>query len=70
MLEPLWPYKYINLNDTKFIKNGSFGSNVPFFSDKVKKLQNHNSIIVDSLGNKVSPNNQTYLCSWLYKANH
>jgi hypothetical protein len=31
------------LNDTKFIKNGAFGSNVPFFADKVKKLQNNKS---------------------------
>jgi hypothetical protein len=38
LLEPLWPYKYININDTKFIKNGAFGSNVPYFSDKVKKF--------------------------------
>ena len=68
-LQPLWPYKYININDTKFIKNGSFGSNVPFFADKVKKLQGHKTLIKDSQGNKLSPNNGTYLCSWLYKKN-
>lgn len=68
-LQPLWPYKYININDTKFIKNGAFGSNVPFFADKVKKLQGHKTMIVDEKGNKLSPNNGTYLCSWLYKKN-
>lgn len=86
LLEPLWPYKYINLNDTKFIKNGAFGSNVPYFSDKVKKLQNYNSnvysyktdehgnYIFDKDGNRIiyqaQPNNETYLCSWLYKKDH
>lgn len=68
-LEPLWPYKYININDTKFIKNGSFGSNVPFFADKVKKMQSWKTSIVDDNGKRLSPNNETYLCSWLYKRN-
>ena len=70
MMQPLWPYKYINLNDTKFIKNGAFGSNVPFFADKVKKLQNHNTNIYTKSGEALQPNNEVYLCSWLYKANH
>lgn len=70
MMEPLWPYKYININDTKFVKNGSFGSDVPFFADKVKKFQTYKTIIKDDEGNKVSPNNETYLCSWLYKPDH
>jgi hypothetical protein len=69
-MEPLWPYKFININDTKFVKNGSFGSDVPFFADKVKKFQTYKTIIKDDLGNKVSPNNETYLCSWLYKKDH
>ena len=68
-LQPLWPYKYININDTKFIKNGSFGSNVPFFADKVKKMQSWKTSIVDDNGKRLSPNNETYLCSWLYKRN-
>lgn len=83
LLEPLWPYKYININDTKFIKNGAFGSDVPYFSDKVKKFQNHKSnlkvyqtdengnYVYDENGDKItynpSANNGTYLCSWLYK---
>ena len=70
MVEPLWPYKTININDTKFIKNGAFGSSVPFFSDKIKKLQNHKSGLKDYLGNDISVNNGVYLCSWLYKPTH
>lgn len=70
LLDPLWPYKYINLNDTKFIKNGSFGSNVPYFSDKVKKLQTYKTEVRKEDGSAASPNNETYLCSWLYKPNH
>ena len=70
MIEPLWPYKTININDTKFIKNGAFGSSSPFFADKVKKLQNHKSRLVDYKGNDVSVNNGVYLCSWLYKPSH
>jgi hypothetical protein len=35
----------------------------------VKKLQGHKTMIVDEKGNKLSPNNGTYLCSWLYKKN-
>ena len=70
LMQPLWPFKYINLNDTKFIKNGAFGSNVPYFSDKFKKLQSHKSTIKDSEGNRLTPNNETYLCSWLYKPTH
>lgn len=69
-LQPLWPYKFINLNDTKFIKNGAFGSNVPFFADKVKKLQNNKSELYGEQKKQISVNNETYLCSWLYKPNH
>lgn len=69
-LEPLWPYKYININDTKFIKNGAFGSNVPFFADKIKKLQGAKSYVVDFDGNRSTPNNGVYLCSWLYRKNN
>ena len=66
-LEPLWPYKYINLNDTKFIKNGAFGSNVPYFADKVKRYQGSKSLVKDLNGNRATPNNGVYLCSWLYR---
>lgn len=56
-LPPLYPYKSININDTAFIRNGAFASNVPFFADKVKKFQNENTPI----------SNYTYLCTWLYQ---
>ena len=70
MMQPLWPYKYINLNDTKFVKNGAFGSDVPYFSDKVKRLQDYHTVIVDEDGKTLDPNNGVYLCSWLYKPTH
>jgi hypothetical protein len=66
-LEPLWPYKYININDTKFVKNGAFGSNVPFFADKIKKKQGAKSVVRDLEGVRSTPNNGVYLCSWLYR---
>lgn len=54
---PLYPYDSININDTSFVRNGAFGSNVPYFADKFKKFQNHNN----------KTNNYTYLCTWLYQ---
>ena len=69
-MEPLWPYKYININDTKFIKNGAFGSNTPFFADKIKKLQGPKSYVIDDAGKRSTANNGVYLCSWLYKKNN
>lgn len=68
-LEPLWPYKYININDTKFVKNGAFGSNVPFFADKIKRQQGAKSYVKDTNGVRSTPNNGVYLCSWLYRKN-
>lgn len=68
-LEPLWPYKYININDTKFVKNGAFGSNVPFFADKIKKKQGSKSLVTDIQNKRSTPNNGVYLCSWLYRKN-
>lgn len=64
---PLYPYKSMNIADSKFIKSGAFASDVPYFSDKVYKLQGAYTIIKDSNGNKLSPNNGTYLCTWLYQ---
>lgn len=69
-LEPLWPYRYINIKDTKFVKNGAFGSDNPAFADKFKRYQGHISNVVDASGNKMFPNNGTYLCTWLYKKDH
>lgn len=57
-ISSIYPYKKLNINDTAFVKNGAFGSNVPYFADKFQKLQNHNNSI----------NNNTYLCTWLYQA--
>lgn len=62
-LSPLFPYEYINIKDTKFVKNGAFGSSVPQFADKFKKLQNHRQSV------NGETNNVQYLCTWLYKAN-
>ena len=64
---PIWPYKTLNVADSKFVKSGAFSSEVPFFSDKVYKLQGPNTLIRDDNGNKLSPNNGTYLCTWLYR---
>ena len=66
---PLWPYKTMNIADSKFVKSGAFASEVPYFADKVYRLQGPNTIIKDSEGNKLSPNNGTYLCTWLYQMN-
>ena len=41
-LEPLWPYKYININDTKFVKNGAFGSNAPWLPGN-REMQGYKS---------------------------
>ena len=65
--EPLWPFKYININDTKFVKNGAFASNVPYFADKIKKMQGSKSLIKNEEGVRSTPNNSVYLCSWLYR---
>lgn len=54
----IYPYKKLNVNDTQFVKNGSFASDVPYFADKFYKLQNKNYEI----------NNGTYLCTWLYQS--
>lgn len=58
-MSPLYPYKNININDTAFVKNGAFGSDIPYFADNFRKLQNENTEI----------NNGTYLCTWLYQPN-
>lgn len=58
MIYPLYPYESININDSAFVRNGAFASNVPYFADKFKKLQNHNTS---------SSNDYTYLCTWLYQ---
>ena len=64
---PLWPYKTLNIADSKFIKSGAFSSEVPYFADKVYRYQGPNTIITDSDGKPLSPDNGTYLCTWLYQ---
>lgn len=63
---PMLPFTQININDSKLIKNGSFGSSSPHFADKMKCTQSHIGTKLDS----VTPNNGTYLCTWLYKPSH
>lgn len=64
---PLWPYKTLNIADSKFVKSGAFASEVPYFSDKVYRFQGPNTILVDATGKPLSPDNGTYLCTWLYQ---
>lgn len=56
-MSPIYPYETLNINDSAFVRNGAFASNTPYFADKFKKYQNHNTDF----------NNGTYLCSWLYQ---
>lgn len=56
-MSPIYPYAKLNINDTAFVRNGAFASNIPYFADKFKKYQNHTTDF----------NNGTYLCSWLYQ---
>ena len=56
IFSPLYPYKKLNINDSAFVLNGAFASNIPFLADKFRKLQNNTSI-----------NNCTYHCTWLYQ---
>lgn len=55
----LYPYIYLNINDSNFIKNGANGSSIPFLSDKVKKFQSNSQF----------NNNGRYLYTWLYQNN-
>lgn len=45
-----------NISETAFVKNGAFGSDVPYFSDKVKRLTE-----------PPAHQNGTYLCTWLHR---
>lgn len=58
-LSPLYPYNTLNINDSAFVRNGAFGSDIPLIADKVIKTQNENT----------KYNNGTYLCTWLYQPN-
>lgn len=50
----MYPFSQININDTKLVKSGAFGSSSPLYSDRVYKYDENN------IGEKY-----TYLCSWL-----
>ena len=64
---PLWPYKTLNIADSKFVKSGAFASEVPYFADKTYRYQGPNTILTDANGRPLSPDNGTYLCTWLYQ---
>lgn len=49
------PYDRLNINDTKFVVNGAYGSFAPSVSDRFKKLRK----------NSTSFNNGRYLVTWL-----
>lgn len=53
----LYPYEKLNINDSAFVRNGAFGSDVPFFADTFSKLMNEKSQL----------NTYNYLCTWLYQ---
>lgn len=53
----LYPYERLNINDSAFVRNGAFASNIPYFADKFYKLENHTTPI----------NNCVYHCTWLYQ---
>lgn len=79
---PLYPYKRLNIADTKFIKNGVFASDAPFFADKIKKLQTKTAVktekyklengklIKEKSEDPAYENSATYLCTWLYQKNY
>lgn len=70
LLSPLYPYKYININDTKFIKNGAFSSDSPAFADKIKNAQSFYTIAQIDECENATANNESYLVTWLYKKGH
>jgi len=54
--ESLYPFKSLNINDTKFVENGSFSYLTPEYADKVYHISKNSN-------NK--DNNQHLLCTWL-----
>jgi len=51
----LYPYDRLNINDTKFVQNGSLGASSPLFADKIKSVRSNNKTF----------NNGRYLFTWL-----
>jgi hypothetical protein len=52
--ETMFPFSVLNINDTTFVNNGSFGSTTPKYADKVYNQTTNN------IGE-----NASYLCTWL-----
>ena len=57
----LYPYSVINLDDSNLVNAGAYGGQSPVFSDKITKLLNLNTNVVN-----YNEANGIYLYSWLY----
>ena len=55
----IYPYEKLNINDTRFVLNGSFGGPSPRVADKIYLNRKYTS----------QYNNGRYLCTWLSAAN-
>jgi len=51
----MYPFSALNVNDTKFIRSGSFSFQTPFYADKVFRLER----------NDYSDDGRVFLCTWL-----
>lgn len=51
----IYPYEVLNINDSTFVQNGSFGAPTPILADKVSVKRNNNEYYSDG----------RYLCTWL-----
>lgn len=51
----LYPYTKLNINDTKFVENGSLAGLTPRLSDNIYQLRKNNTVY----------NNERYLVTWL-----
>jgi hypothetical protein len=60
----MYPFSKLNINDTKFVENGSFAYITPEYSDKIYHLSDNINL---------HSNNQHLLCTWLsgsHQSNH
>lgn len=55
----IYPFKKLNINDTKFAVNGAIGGRSPVIADKIFCLR----------GNSIEEGNGRYLCTWLSGGN-
>jgi hypothetical protein len=51
----MYPFSALNVNDSKFIRSGSFSFQTPFYADKVFQLER----------NDYSDDGRVFLCNWL-----